>query len=273
MPNGDGGGSGFDFGGIFSSLLGYLAAVIQAIINFLNQLVGALVNVLNFLYAGELGIFGFSKDGLTKIWTGLKNIMDQVFKVHVLAALHHLLSLYQKLQGWIRKLKAFLDRLRRIQQLYHAQAFKRVINLIQRIRKILVLFRIFHLKFATKLDNWLAQVEGKLISREAELARKTNEVIGWLNWILDPRALFKSVPLFGTARRSLTGILGAARALGMEKLFPQLVSHLGDATPTLRWSEWNDRFTTERGSNSGLYGEFNRSTLDLTARIRKELGA
>lgn len=272
MPNGDGGG-GFDFGGIFDPLLGYLAAIIQAIIDFLNALVGALVNVLNFLYQGELGIFDFTRKGDLSVWKALKNIVDDVFKLHVLKALHDLLSLYQALQKWIQKLKAFLDRMRRIQQLYHAQAFKRVINLIQRIRKILVLFRIFHLKFATKLDDWLARVEGKLITREAELARKTNEVIGWLNWILDPRALFRAAPMFGTARRSLTGILGAARALGMEKLFPQLVSTLGTATPTVRWSEWSDRFTTERSSNSGLYGEFNRSTLDITARMRKELGA
>src|SRR6267143_922412 len=229
MPNGDGG--GFDFGGIFDGLLGYLAAVIQAIIDFLNQLVGALVQVLNFLYTTSLGIFGFSKDGLTKIWTGLKNIMDQVFKVHVLAALHHLLSLYQKLQVWVRKLKAFLERMRRIQQLYHAQAFKRVINLIQRIRKILVLFRIFHLKFATKLDNWLAQIEGKLITREAELARKTNEVIAWLDVIGDPVQAYRKGLLFGSYGRMLKGFGVALASIGLLKFFPFLAQVIGPGVP------------------------------------------
>ncbi len=208
MPNGDGGGSGFDFGGIFDPLLGVLAAIIQAIIDFLNALVHAIVDVVNFLFAGEQGIFGFSFKSLNEVYKGLKNIMDQVFKVSVVAALKHLLSLYQKLQVWIRKLKAFLDRLQKIQQLYHAQAFKRVINLIQRIRKILVLFRIFHLKFATKLDAWLAGIEGKLITREAEIQRKTNEIIGWINFIADPTKLFRLSPLAQSLYRYIRGLRG-----------------------------------------------------------------
>src|SRR5260370_2397776 len=97
MPNGDTGGAGFDFGGIFDSLLGVLAGIIQAIINFLVSLVSALVQVLNFLYAGELGIFGFSFAGLDKIYRGLKNIQEAVFTISVTAALNHVLSLYQRL--------------------------------------------------------------------------------------------------------------------------------------------------------------------------------
>jgi len=210
MPNGDGGG-GFDFGGIFDPLLGFLAAIVQAIINFLNALVGALVNVLNFLYSGELGIFDFTRNGDLSIWKALKNIVDDVFKLHVLKALHDLLSLYQALQKWIRKLKAFLDRLRRLQQLYHVQAFKRVINMLQRIRKLLVIFRILHLKFATKLDNWIAGIEGKLISREAEIQRKTNEIIGWINFVADPTKLFRLSPLAQSLYRYLRGLRGVLR--------------------------------------------------------------
>lgn len=208
MPNGDGGGGGFDFGGIFDPLIGLIVAVINAIIDFLNALVKALVEVINFLYGGELGIFGFSSKGLEHVFKGLKNIMDQVFKVSVIGALKHLLSLYQKLQGWIRKLKVFLDKLRRLQHLYHVQAFKRVINLIQRIRKLLVIFRILHLKFATKLDNWLAGIEGKLITREAEIQRKTNEIVGWINFIADPTKLFRLSPLAQSLYRYLRGLRG-----------------------------------------------------------------
>ncbi len=272
MPNGDTGGAGFDFGGIFDSLLGVLAGIIQAIINFLVSLVSALVQVLNFLYAGELGIFGFSFAGLDKIYRGLKNIQEAVFKISVTAALRHLLSLYQKLQRWIAKLKMWLDRLRKIQQLQQAQALRRVINLIQRIRQVLVVLRILHVKFAAKLDNWLAGIEGKLITRTHELESKTNEVIGWLNLVLDPRALFRAGSYFGTVRRGLTGVLGAAQAIGLQHLFPQLVPHPGGTTPTLTFAQWRDQFITESDTASGFTGEFARSVADLHARITAELG-
>jgi hypothetical protein len=206
MPNGDGG--GFDFGGIFDPLLSVLAAIIQAIIDFLNALVAALVEILNFLYQGILGVYGFSLDGLKSIFKGWKNLMDQIFKVWVTASLKHLWDLYQKLTKWVRKLKAWLDKWRRLQRLYEIQAMKRFINLIQRIRKVLVLFRLLHLKFATKLDNWLAHIEGKLITRESQIVAKTNEIIGWINFIADPTKLFRLSPLAQSLYRYIRGLRG-----------------------------------------------------------------
>ncbi len=220
MPNGEGG--GFDFGGIFDPLVGILAALIDAIIAFLNALVVALVQVLNFLFEGELGIFGFSFSGLDKVFRGLKNILDQVFKVSVVAALKHLLSLYQRLQKWIAKLKEWLDRLRKLQQTYQLMAMRRFINLIQRIRKVLVVLRILHVKWASKLDNWLAGIEGKLISRTAQIQAKTNEIIGWLNVVADPALAYKKGLLFGAYGRSIKGFFNALDKGILEQCFPVL---------------------------------------------------
>lgn len=187
MSNGDGG--GFDFGGIFDPLLGVLAAVVQAIIDFLNALVGALVNALNFLYAGELGILGFSVDALGKIFTSLKNLLDQIFKVWVSAFLKHLLDLYNKLTAWVRKLKAWLDKLRRIQQQLMMTTLRRYLNMIQRIRRILLVFKLLHIGIAKKLDNFLARLEGRLTTSVFKFFQKQNEIIRWINLVADPRGL------------------------------------------------------------------------------------
>jgi hypothetical protein len=211
----NGGDGGFDFGGIFDPLLGVLGAVVDAIIAFLNALVPALVNALNFLYSGELGIFAFAVDTLTKIWNGLKNLMDQVFKVWVLGALKHLKDLYDKLQAWARKLKRWLDILRRLQQ-QQQQAFRRIINLIQRVRQVLVIFKLLGFKWAKKLDNWLVNIEGKLIRHELEIISKTNEIIGWLNLILDPVHGLTHLPVFLAATKSLNGILTILTGGGLD---------------------------------------------------------
>lgn len=187
MSNGDGG--GFDFGGIFDPLLGYLAALISAILQFLAALVTAIVNALNFLLGGEVAIFGFSVDALTKIFTGLKNILDQIFKVWVAAFLKHLLDLYSKLTAWIRKLKGWLDRLRRIQQQLMLTTLRRYLNIFQRIRKILLVFRLLHIGIAKKLDNWIARIEGRLTTTVFNFFRKQNEIIRWINLVADPRGL------------------------------------------------------------------------------------
>jgi hypothetical protein len=189
MSNGNGGGFGFDFGGFFDGLLAVLAEIIQAIIDFLVALVNVLVKILNFLFQGELGIFDFSFKSLDKIYRGLKNILDHVFKVWVTAAIKHLWDLYQKLTAWVRKLKVWLDRLRRIQQLHLLAALRRYLNLIQRIRKILLVFKLLHIGIAKKLDKFLAGLEGRLTTSVFRHIQKTNEIIKWINLVADPRGL------------------------------------------------------------------------------------
>lgn len=203
MPNGDSGGGGsFDLGGFLDGLLASLADVISAIISFLNSLVQAIVQALNFLLSGEQGIFGFSFASLSEIYNGLKRLMDAIFKNVILAALAKLYSLYQKIAAWAKKLKDWLDRLHALMKKYQMLYFRKIIQIIQRARKILAIFRFFHLKFAQKLDNWLATIEGKITHYLLLVAQKTNEIIAWVDLIVDPRGALKTFPF-------LAGFIGA----------------------------------------------------------------
>jgi hypothetical protein len=262
MPNGDGGG-GFDFGGLFDALLGELGALIQAILQFLQDLVIVLVNALNFLFAGEQGIFSFSFAGLTDILKGLVHILDRVFKAVVLGALHHLWDLFTKLQAFVRKLKQWLDRFHQLQRQYQIKAFRRVINLIQRIRKILVIFRVLHLKFAQKLDQFLSHVEAVIVQRQLDIARKDNTIIGWMNVILDPSGILRHIQTMGSIGHSLGDMLGALGALGITKVFPQLAQVVGANVPQRPWSAVRAQFRQESSTNTGDYGGFKQQSAYL----------
>ena len=194
MPNGDGGG-GFDFGGLFDSLLGDLAAAVAAIIQFLQELVVAIVNALNTLFGVDQAIFGFSFVGSETILRWLKQIWDTIQKTVFGALLKHLYGLFQKLQAFVKKLKAWLDKLHQLQQKYEMKYFRLVIQILSRARKILTIFRFFHLKFAQRLDNWLATVEGRLGHFQILMAQKLNETIAWVNLVVDPRGALRTFPL------------------------------------------------------------------------------
>ena len=248
MSNGDG---GFDFGGIFDPILGILGALIQAIIDFLNALVTVLVEVLNFLYAGELGIFGFSFKGLGEIYRGLKNMLDQIFKVWVVSALNKLWSLYQKLTAWVRKLKAFLDRLRRIQQLQLMQALRRYLNLIQRIRRILVVFKLLHIGIAKKLDNFLARLEGRLTTSVFNLIRKQNEIIRWINLVADPRGLLHPGGQLASLGGIIHAVTGAIAALRPGEFNCVPGQQTGPGLPVLPWVSVRQQLIAESRNKSG----------------------
>jgi len=222
MPNGDAGGS-FDFSGFFDALLANLAAVVDAILQFLQALVGAIVEALNFLFAGEQGLFGFSFQSLEQVWQGIQKELDRLWRAVILVALKRLWSLYQTLKTWAQKLKAWLDRFHKLQRQYQIQALRRVINLIQRVRQILVIFRLLHFKFAAKLDLWLQHVEGLITSHVLNLERKVNEVITWIDLIFDPKALMRQLTLAQSLYRyirGLRGVLGVpeSRALTSDEL-------------------------------------------------------
>lgn len=212
MPNGDSGGGFFDFSGLLSGLVGFILDVINAILQFLSDLVAAIGSALNFLLSGEQNLFGFSFASLSEVWQGFKKLLDTIFRNIVLASLKKLFDLYQKLAAWAKKLKAWLDRLHALMQKYQMMYFRKIIQIIQRARKILTIFRFFHLKFAQKLDNWLATIEGKLTHYLLLVAQKENEIIAWVDFVVDPLGHLKTFPLirglFQALDATWSGIFG-----------------------------------------------------------------
>lgn len=207
MPNGDSGG-GFDLGGLLDLLLGSIIDVINAIIGFLQDLISVLAQALNFLLTGEQNIFGFAFQSVEQVWQSLQKLMDRLWRQVILVALKRLWDLYQKIKVWADKLRRWLDRFHQLQRQYQLQALRRIINLIQRARQILVIFRLLHFKFATKLDNWLSKIEGTITSHVFNLEKKTNEIITWIDLIFDPQALMRQLTLAQSLYRYIRGLRG-----------------------------------------------------------------
>jgi hypothetical protein len=151
------------------------------------------------------------------------------------------------------------------------QAMRRLINLIQRARQILLVFRLLHLKFAQKLDNWLAGIEGKIITREMEIARKTNEVIAWVNFVADPFGALRGAAVFGPIGRLLAALAGAARAVDLERVFPQLRRTPGPNASTVPWQHFADTWRVEREGPSGDYADFHNGIRGWVALLNKDL--
>ncbi len=249
MPNGDGG-SGFDFGGLFSGLLAGLIAIIDAIIAFLNALVQVLVQILNFLFGAIVDTFTFSFKSLGEIFKGWRNIMDQIFKVWIAGALKHLKDLYDKLAQWAKKLKLWLEKLRRAQRA-QLEAMRKMLNLIQRVRRILVVFKLLHIGLAKKLDNFLARLEGRISTGVLKHLAKTNEIIRWVNLVADPRGLLHP----GGQLASVGGILSAVRG-ALDALKPGEFNCVrgqvtGPGVPVRPWVQVSDQLLRESKDKTG----------------------
>jgi hypothetical protein len=180
------------------------------------------------LHAAELDLLGKQLDWLKK---ELAHIFHDLIWHHIVGILKAIWKQLTDKHSWLHRMIAWLQQLQRIQRQYQLQTLKRAIDLIQRVRKVLVVFRLFHLKFAQKLDSWLAGIEGKLIHGTFEIARKTNEILGWVNVIADPTGFHNAKWLWGSIGRDLSAFAAAARALDIKLLFPKQTNQVWTDVP------------------------------------------
>jgi len=183
-------------GGIDTSLL---LAIMLEVVAFLNALVSALVQTFNQLGDFLNTFLDINTKALTNIWKALTTLGKDILTLHLGKLVHDLRDDIDRIRKWVTKLHDWLVKLQRMQRAQQLAALRRIVNLIQRVRQILLPFRLLHLKFAQKLDGWLAGIEGKIITRELAIAAKTNEILGWMNVILDPLGFWR----FTHASRSL----------------------------------------------------------------------
>jgi hypothetical protein len=184
------------------------------------------------LFGGVLSSLGALVKGIGR---ALEHLVRDIIFGHLLRLIQAIRDLLKRLHDAIAPLIKWLEQLQKIQRQYQLQTLKRVVGLIQRVRTVLRVFKLFHLKFATKLDAWLAGIEGKLIHGTFELARKTNEILGWVDVIADPLGFHNSKWLFGSIARDLAAITAATRAIGLKQMFPkQLNQTWTDAPPSPR---------------------------------------
>lgn len=261
-----------DIVALIASLLGLGKLDLTPITDAINNSWDNLVITTGFLYNGIQALTKFIKVLLQVVVGGITHILSDILHGHlkkvledIQALMHALHNLFAPLIAWLRKLQA-------IQRQYQLATMKRMINLIQRARQILVVFRLLHLKFAQKLDNWLAGIEGKIITREIDIARKTNEILGWVNFVADPFGALRGAAVFGPIGTLLRSLADAARAADLDKVFPQLSRHHGGTTAGIPWHQYAADTHVQAATGTGHYAIVHESTSTTLARLNSELG-
>jgi hypothetical protein len=132
---------------------------------------------------------------------------------HLKDLLHEIIKLLHNIHAVIASLVKYLEQLQKEYNQLMGQQMRKWLDLIQRIRKILVPFRLLHIGIAAKLDTYLATIESDIGAKWAHLIAKQNEVIGVLNDVLDPRQLLRPGHALGAAGMAIGSIheaIGAA---------------------------------------------------------------
>ena len=192
-PGGSGAGAGIS--GALASIINYIGGLDTWQTNRVNALFGGLGQALGNIFGSIIDWLKHLKD----TWLGhlIGSIWDRVKKI------------YKSIAGAIKKIICIIQAYEDLVQQYEDKILKPIINLIQRVRRVLLIFRIFHFKFAERLDNYLAIQEAKLARIFLFQRRWLNYVIDGLNLIVDPFGLFNEGMYVKSALRSIGDLFGA----------------------------------------------------------------
>ncbi len=196
----------FDFFGSLGDLLNSAIAAVQAaIIAVLNFILA----VLSFLYQVIVAILQFLEKAFRILIRGFKHVISDIVHGRFLHLYQDYLRLKAKIKAWFEKHLPWLLELRRRFDLWYRTTIIPILNTIQRIRAVLNVLKIFHIKFAAKLDALLGQLEAKIIRNTLALRGKLNQVVSILDLILDPGLLFRQNVLLASVQRAIRGLFNS----------------------------------------------------------------
>jgi hypothetical protein len=83
-----------------------------------------------------------------------------------------------------------------------------ILNFIQRLRGALLIFRIFHMKWAAALDSRLADMEGQLARLWLNTLGQFNRILGYFDYMVNPFGLFRTGRFLWSAIKSIGDLFG-----------------------------------------------------------------
>jgi hypothetical protein len=189
---GDGGfGPPFDPGSFFGGVIDSIVGVINAIIAALGFLFNLLVAAFTWLFNALLAVATALVNAIKIIARGFIHVISDIIHGRFLHLFQDYLDLKDKLTQWLKPVLDFLKKVKALFDKYVLAPLLRTINMIQKIRQFLTIFRILGFKWAAVLDNQLLKLEQRLITNTLVIQSWINFAISAISLIMDPTLIMR----------------------------------------------------------------------------------
>ncbi len=263
MPNG----AGFGFGDVLDALGSALQDLTLAILDSLVAIINFLFELAAFTWEILLAVANF----LWGFFSRVLHFFRAIWKLGFHGVVGKLWSAFRTLRDFLHRiLDPVISRIHDIID-YETRLFntylRPALNLIQRLRTSLVLFRLLHVKWAARLDARLAQIEGRIGTLGLGTLRELNTIRNYLSLILDPFGLFNPFIYVQSALRSITDLWNALHnaqerplfaseqdAIAKRRAFSQFSNLPGLAQQFAAGGDDPDRLAMEEAAKARLAG-------------------
>lgn len=222
------------------------------------------LNVAGWAFGAFGGVLGTLGDLLKSLAKLFENLFGSIIYGFLKNLLRKILDWITKLRNWIRVHIAAWQKIQHNLDAARSQYFRKIIDIVQRIRKILVPFRLLHLKFAQQLDARLVGIESDLGRAWAKLIMHNNQVQAVLDEIVDPRKLLRPGATLGSIGVMIGAIHGAIGAADLRTLLC-LTGPVAASPLVAPWSTYSATVLAEVQTHSGDQAQI-EAARDQTSR-------
>jgi hypothetical protein len=154
-------------------------------------------------------IFSWLGGIFSALWDFFKGTLHWLFHTLLPDLIKWINEIRAKLTKWLKPVTKWIHQQQVLLDNYYNHVLRPILNIMQRLRSILVIFRLLHIKWADALDKWLAGLENELVQRFQEERADLQALANWINYIVDPTGLF-NLPLLLVSQIQTLGCLFAA---------------------------------------------------------------
>ncbi len=199
------------FAGAIFAVVGAIIDVVAEVLSFVATSIATAVawivaTALPAIFAALSRIGRVIGKGFKYFFKGFRHVLSDIVHGRFVKLYHDYLDQKDKLHEWVEEHLGWLLKLRKAFDDWYRNTIIPILNLIHGLRAVLAVFRIFHLKFAEKLDALLGRLESKIIRNTLVLRSKINEILTFVDLVLDPGLLIRQNVLLASAERALNGL-------------------------------------------------------------------
>jgi hypothetical protein len=205
----------------------WITSLFSSISVGLSNVTAYLYALIAWLQAGLIYVWNTLVAAINWLWTVIQKIaawFKALWQGGFKGLFGRLLKLYKDVHTWIEaRLKPIIDFIKNAQgwwDRYYKLHILPMINLIQKIRRYLLILRLLHVKFATTLDNYLLRYEQALNKIFGTVHGALNQIIDWLNLATNPIGLGRLVLVSVATRRTVGALTRAITGLPLGHFFP-----------------------------------------------------
>jgi len=202
------------FGGFIIAIAGAIWSGIQAIGTFIATSLSAVVSwivdtALPAILTTLTTLGSLVAKGFGYFLKGLRHVLSDIVHGRFVHLWRDYLNLKNVLNNWFTAHFGWLIKLRNVYSNWYKTTIQPVLDVINHVRGVLKIFRLFHLKFAERLDNYLGKLESKIIHNSLVLRQKINEILDYVDLVLDPAGLVRRNIFLGSAAGALRGLFNS----------------------------------------------------------------